>query len=242
MASRRKTASRKSRPPAARKAPARAGPPGAAATARRKAAKSPKPAKSAKSKAVLPGAAGHARRLAGVGTDAVARATGRAWDAWLALLDRAGAARMPHRAIATLLAERFGLPPWWRQMVAVGYEQARGFRQPGQKADGFSASASRTVAAGVDRVFQAWADPALRSLWLGRAPVTVRGQSAGKSLRISWGRGATRVAVGFAPAGRGRSRVQVQHDRLDDDRQRQARKAYWARALDRLQAMLEKAA
>ncbi len=65
-------------------------------------------------------AAGEALRLAGVGTDAVARATGKAWDQWLAILDKAGAAAMPHKAIAAMLADRYGVPPWWSQMVDGG--------------------------------------------------------------------------------------------------------------------------
>jgi hypothetical protein len=67
-------------------------------------------------------------RLAGVRTEAVLKATGRAWDEWLRVLDRAGARRMPHEEIAALLARKFAVPGWWCQMVTVGYEQARGLR------------------------------------------------------------------------------------------------------------------
>lgn len=69
-----------------------------------------------------------ALRLAGVRTEAVLKATGRAWDEWLRVLDRAGARRMPHQEIAALLARKFAVPGWWCQMVTVGYEQARGLR------------------------------------------------------------------------------------------------------------------
>jgi uncharacterized protein YndB with AHSA1/START domain len=183
-----------------------------------------------------------ALRLAGVGTDAVARATGKAWDQWLAILDEAGAAAMPHKAIAALLAGKFGVPSWWSQMVAVGYEQARGLREPHQKADGFAASASRTVAAGLDRLYGAWADPTLRALWLGEAPIEVKRATGGKSMRIAWKAGGSRVDVNFYPAGAGRSRVQVEHGRLADEKARAAQKSFWGGALDRLKAMLEKAA
>lgn len=218
----RKPATRKS---ATRKAPAR--PP-----ARRKAA----------SAGMLEAASGEVLRLAGVGTDAVARATGKAWDQWLAILDRAGAAAMPHKAIAALLAGKFGVPGWWSQMVTVGYEQARGLRKPHEKADGFAASASRTVAAGLDRLYGAWADPKLRALWLGDAPIQVRRATDGKSLRITWTAGPSNVDVYFSPAPGGKSRVQVEHGRLPDAKARAAQKDYWAGALGRLKAMLEKAA
>jgi uncharacterized protein YndB with AHSA1/START domain len=213
--------------------------------ARKPAARTPAAGKPGARKAprgTLARASAEALRLAGVGSDAVARATGKAWDQWLAILDKAGAATMPHKAIAAMLAGKFGVPSWWSQMVAVGYEQARGLREPHQKADGFAASASRTVAAGIDRLYGAWADPALRALWLGNAPIEVKRSTGGKSMRIAWKAGGSSVEVSFRPAGPGRSRVQVEHGRLADERARAAQKAFWGDALDRLKAMLEKAA
>lgn len=191
---------------------------------------------------VLARSSGEALRLAGVGTDAVAKATGKAWDQWLAILDKAGAVAMPHKAIARMLAEKFSVPPWWSQMVTVGYEQARGLREAHQKADGFAASATRTVQASLDRLYGAWADPKLRSLWMGEAPVTVRRSTDGKSMRITWAAGESRVDVNFYPAGAGRSRVQVEHGKLGDSTDAREKKAFWGAALDRLKAMLEKAA
>lgn len=217
---------------AARRPPARKKPAATKSPARRPAARKPADR----------GVAGEIVRLAGVGTDAVAKATGKAWDQWLAILDGAGAAALPHKAIAALLAGRHRVPPWWSQMVAVGYEQARGLRKPHQKADGFSASASRTVAAGLDRLYGAWADPKLRTLWLRDAPIQVRRATDGKSLRITWTAGGSSVAVNFFPVAGGRSRVQVEHGRLADAAARSEQKAFWSAALDRLKAMLEKAA
>jgi uncharacterized protein YndB with AHSA1/START domain len=240
MATKRKAAVK----PAARK-PASKGPAArkvaAVKPATKKAAAKRPPAMKAP-RGPLARASAEALRLAGVGSDAVARATGKAWDQWLAILDRAGAATMPHQAIAALLAGRFGVPSWWSQMVAVGYEQARGLRKPHQKADGFAASASRTVAAGIDRLYGAWADPALRTLWLGGAPIEVKRSTGGKSMRIAWKAGGSSVDVNFRPAGPGRSRVQVEHGKLADERARAAQKNFWDEALDRLKAMLEKAA
>jgi uncharacterized protein YndB with AHSA1/START domain len=198
--------------------------------------------KKAAASGVLARSSGEALRLAGVGSDAVARATGKAWDQWLAILDKAGAVAMPHKAIARMLAEKFSVPPWWSQMVTVGYEQARGLREAHQKPDGFAASASRTVQASLDRLYGAWADPRLRSLWMGEAPVTVRRATDGKSMRITWAAGGSRVDVNFYPVGAGKSRVQVEHGKLGDPGDAREKKAFWGAALDRLKAMLEKAA
>lgn len=203
--------------------------------------KAPAPRKAAK-KTVAKRATSRPLELAGVGTDAVAKATGKAWDRWLALLDAAGAAKMPHKAIAKLLSERFGVPGWWSQMIAVGYEQARGLREPNQKADGFAANASRTVAAGLDRLYGAWTDPSLRALWLGTVPVEIRRATDGKSIRLAWKGGESTVEVHFVRKAPGRSQVAVQHGRLSSRAAFERQKSFWGGALDRLKALLEKAA
>ncbi len=179
------------------------------------------------------------RRLAGVGTAAVLKATGRGWDEWLTVLDRAGARVMPHKDIALLLSRKFGVPNWWSQMVTVGYEQARGLRAAGERADGFAASASRTVGTELGRLYDAWKDPELRARWLLDAPVAVRRSTDGKSLRMTWTAGGSSVEVNFQAKGAGRSQVAVQHGRLKSSKSASAQKRFWSEALDRLKALLE---
>lgn len=178
-------------------------------------------------------------RLGGVGTAAVMRATGRGWDEWLTVLDRAGARVMPHKDIALLLSRKFGVPDWWSQMVTVGYEQARGLRTAGEKRTGFAASATRTVEAKVALLYDAWKDPELRMRWLLDAPVEVRRSSDGKSMRMTWTAGGSSVEVSFEPKGANRSHVAVQHGKLKDSKAATAQKAFWSQALDRLKALLE---
>ncbi|HXS52300.1 MAG TPA: hypothetical protein VN782_07205 [Usitatibacter sp.] len=185
------------------------------------------------------GVARNELRLAGVGTDAVMRATGRPWSEWLTVLDRAGARGMAHKDIAMLLSRKFGVPDWWGQMVTVGYEQARGLREAGERADGFAATASRTVDAPVARLFDAWHDAQSRARWLLDAPVEVRRTVDGKSMRMTWSAGGSSVAVSFQSRGPGRSQVAVEHARLKNAAAARTQKAFWAAALDRLKALLE---
>ena len=49
-------------------------------------------------------------KFGGIGSAAVGKATGRKWPEWLALLDKAGARKMPHREIAQLLQVRYKVP------------------------------------------------------------------------------------------------------------------------------------
>jgi uncharacterized protein YndB with AHSA1/START domain len=180
-----------------------------------------------------------AMRLAGVGGDAVLKATGRAWEEWLRVLDRAGAKAMKHKDIALMVSRKFAIPGWWSQMVAVGYEQARGLRKPGQKAGGFAANASRTVGIPLDKLFAAWSEPVQRSRWLPDASLEVRRATEGKSLRMTWTPGGSSVDVNFYARGPGKSLVQIQHGKLPDTGAATRQKAYWGSALERLKAFLE---
>lgn len=178
-------------------------------------------------------------RLAGVGTAAVMRATGRPWSEWLSVLDRAGARAMSHKDIALLLSRQFGVPDWWSQMVSVGYEQARGLREARERASGFAATASRTVYAPVRHLFDAWCDDASRNRWLLDAPIAVRRSVDGRSLRMTWQPGESPVAVSFQSRGPGKSQVAVEHARLKSAASARTQKAFWSEALERLKALLE---
>ncbi len=56
---------------------------------------------------------------------AVKSKTGKAWAEWFVMMDKAGGKKLDHKALVALLDKRHHLGPWWRQMVAVSYEQAR---------------------------------------------------------------------------------------------------------------------
>src|SRR5262245_39510968 len=74
--------------------------------------------------------------LAGMSDAAVKEKTGRTWAGWVATLDRAGAHEWPHAKIAQYLSKECAVPPWWSQMVTVGYERIKGLRAVGQRRDG----------------------------------------------------------------------------------------------------------
>ncbi len=168
----------------------------------------------------------------GVGDEAVKKATGKTWDQWIAALDKAGCRKMDHKKIVAVLHSKHKIGPWWGQMVTVGYEQATGLRAKHEKPGGFSVSASRTLAAPVGRVFDAFHDAKARARWLGKAKLTVRKATKNKSLRIAWDADDTRVDVNFYAKGAARSMVAVQHEKLPDAKAAAKMKAYWGKALD----------
>jgi hypothetical protein len=60
---------------------------------------------------------------AGMSDEAVKAKTGKTWSEWFAVLDKAKAQRMEHKAMAAYQHEKEGVPGWWRQMIAVAYER-----------------------------------------------------------------------------------------------------------------------
>ncbi len=174
-----------------------------------------------------------AEKYGGISSAATKKATGQTWAQWLALLDRAGAGKNAAPGNRPVVADPYKLPDWWGQMVAVGYEQARGLRVKHQKPDGFEISVTKTIAAPVDRAFAAWKDATLREKWLPRTPLTVRKATPHKSIRILWPDG-TNLSVNFWPKGPLKCQVVPQHARLATPESAEKMKAYWAEKLDGL--------
>src|SRR3954463_1223990 len=132
--------------------------------------------------------------------------TGRGWEEWFDLLDEAGAADMSHREIARRVDAEQGadLLAWNVQAVVGSYERARKGRQVGEHEDGFTVTASKTVAVPIERLYAAFVDADQRARWLlggvrGRRPAPPR--PAG---RRPAGAPPDRAAVGALRLGRRR--------------------------------------
>ena len=167
---------------------------------------------------------------AGIGDDAVREKTGKTWQQWIDTIDNAGGRGMSHQEIAALLSGTFGVPPWWTQMVTVGYEQAVGKRVAMQKADGFSASASKTLNVPAAAIFKAFNEPRARSRWL-TDEFTIRKATAPRSLRITWKDGKSNVDVNIYAKGARKAQVSLQHSKLTSARSADQMKKYWRAAL-----------
>jgi len=170
----------------------------------------------------------------------IRRRTGRGWEEWFAVLDEWGAADRPHREIARWLAEQQGAVPlaWNVQAVVAGYELSRGLREVGEKEDGFAMTASRTIAARVERLYDAFVDRSLRDRWLADGELSERTATRPKSARFDWGDGTTRVNVTFLARDDGKSTVALEHRRLPDAGEAARLKAYWRERLVALKALL----
>lgn len=179
------------------------------------------------------------KQTAGISDAAVEKATGKTWAEWLKSLDAAGAKQMSHREIAAFLHDQQKCSPWWSQMITVGYEQARGRREKHQKPAGYSISASKTITVPVAQLFAACSDPKSRRRWLGAHRLAVHKTTANKSIRATWGDGATSLEVNFYIKAENKTQITVQHNKLSDAKAAQQMKIFWRDVLIRLKETLE---
>jgi len=171
--------------------------------------------------------------------DAIRRRTGHGWEHWFDLLDEWGATRRSHTDAATWLREEQGTGGWTAQAIVVSYERARGLRAVGEHADGFTVTASKTVAVPVDRLYEAFVDETLRRAWLPDAELRERTATKPKSARFDWGSDGTRVVVGFEAKADGRSLAALAHEKLPDAAEAERMKAFWRERVAALKEVLE---
>jgi len=175
----------------------------------------------------------------GMSDEAIRRRTGRGWEQWFQLLDAWGATERPHKEVATWVAEEHGIDGWGAQAVTVTYERARGLRAVGEGPDGFTVTASKTVAVPVDRLYEAFVDRSLRERWLPEAELRERTATKPKSARFDWGDGTTRLVVGFESKGEAKSVAALAHERLADAAEAERMKAFWRERVATLKEVLE---
>ena len=171
--------------------------------------------------------------------EAIKQGTGKGWEEWFVVLDAWGARERTHTEIARYVREELGVDGWWAQGVTVGYERARGMRMKYQHADGFSISATKTVAVPIDVLFESFVDARARRRWLTDGEMRLRTSQPGISARFDWEDGSTRVNVGFIDKGPSKSSVAVEHSRLPDADEAELAKAMWKKRLAELKAYLE---
>ncbi|MFN0205290.1 MAG: hypothetical protein ACKVS6_03120 [Planctomycetota bacterium] len=174
----------------------------------------------------------------GMGSEAVQKKTGKTWPEWIKALDREGCAKSSHKEIVAIIDKKFGLDPWWQQMVTVGYEQLKGLRAKHEKPDGFSAGVSKTINTPVDNIYNAWSDAKKRRAWLPEN-IEIRTATKNKSLRIKWPGGKSSIDVNLYSKGEAKTQVTVQHNKLLNANETNQMKMFWKAKLGGLAAQFE---
>jgi hypothetical protein len=174
-----------------------------------------------------------------VGNDVLKQRTGKIWAEWFPILDKAGAKKMNHTQITGVLQKKFGVPEWWCQMIAVGYEHSRGLRELHESCAGFSASVSRTFGVAVKRLFVACADEKKRGAWLKGDKLIVSTARPEKAVRGGWN-GESRLEIRFYPKGAAKTQVVIDHMKLASSSDVEKMKAYWSESLEKLREFAER--
>jgi hypothetical protein len=174
----------------------------------------------------------------GVSEAAIVKGTGRGWDDWFRILDAWDATAKNHAEIARYVHGEHGVDGWWSQSVTVGYERARGMRAAYERPDGFSVSASKTMAVPVERLFGAVTDPA----WPEEGALRPRTAQPSKSARFDWQETGTRVVFWLESKGEAKSSVAMAHEKLPDAAEAERMKRYWRERLAELKRELEASA
>ncbi len=196
------------------------------------------------------------QKPSGMSDEAVARATGRDWNAWLRFLDGLGAQELDHKGIVALIAGPGGLSNgWWQQSVAIGYEQARGLRVIGQtSAGGYQIGVQKTLPILPDVAWSLVMEGQGLAAWLGKvdnlelergaqyqtgegAWGEVRSVLAGQRVRLTWHSpelaGPSTLQVTITPAG-DKASVRFHQERLFSLEERELMRQRWREALERL--------
>jgi hypothetical protein len=176
----------------------------------------------------------------GTRSSAVEASTGKGWLEWFEILEGAGAQKMSHQGIVAFLGDYPEVNGWWRQKITGTFEMERGGREPGQMADGFQISRSRTIPVPRAELYHAFADSGSRGAWLDREPADVRETTPGKTIWMTWVDETSQVGVSFVSKGPEKSQVTVRHTKLPDAFQAEEMKAYWSARLADLKAFLLK--
>ena len=169
---------------------------------------------------------------------AVKAKTGKDWAGWFGALDKAGAAKLDHPAIARLLSEKHRVPSWWCQMVTVEYERSRGLRDRYETSSGFSVAISKTVATSLPNLYEATANATKRKKWFPNGAFEPSSQTKEKYFRGAWKK-KSRLEIGFYAKGAGKAQIAMQVSKLAKKGDVEIERAAWKKALGRLQELVE---
>ena len=168
---------------------------------------------------------------------AVAAKTGRTWKQWFGVLDKTGAAKLDHKAIAKLLSGKYRVGPWWSQMVTVEYERARSLRAKHETATGYSVSVSKTVARDASALYAATTDARRRKKWFPVGALKVSSQTENKYFRANW-KGTARLEINFYAKPGGKAQITAQVGKLAKKSDVERERTAWKKALAKLDSLL----
>jgi hypothetical protein len=174
---------------------------------------------------------------ASISDEKVKAATGRGWMGWLVILNAANASAMDHKQIVALLTEK-GAPAWWRQMIAVEYERARGGRKRNERPDGkFSVNVTKVMPMSLAKLFAAATNEKTRKDWFPPGAFAETSKTKDKYWRGKW-KSDRKLEFGFYAKGDGKSQIALEIGKIPSEAEVEKERAAWKKAMERLFAIV----
>ena len=189
--------------------------------------------------------------------EACKAATGKTFGEWFAAIEAHGSEKGRRDVVQWIYNETGrGKDVWWPTTIWVSYEASKGTVKKDGLAEGYNICSTKTISAGVDSIYAAFTE-AGKNAWLGCSAAaegvayTDGGGNTGtwlrlrpgKDVRIAWQTkgvpNATAVDATFTDSGKGKTLVNVMHNRIQTREETDGLRNAWGEALNRLKAELE---
>jgi uncharacterized protein YndB with AHSA1/START domain len=184
-------------------------------------------------------------------------ATGKTIQEWFGVIDELGGPKVGRRAVIDKLYGEFKVDMWWITTLNHLYEAKNGVVEKDGRGKGFNICVTKTLPVPLEKVYEAWTQPELLSLWFGddtKVDVTDGGTYSNadgdtgtfkrvrtkKDLRFTWENPAhqpSMVDVVFTDKG-GKTYLLVNLDRVQTRAEADGLRRAWGEAVERLRTML----
>ncbi len=197
-----------------------------------------------------------------VSSASVHKATGKTWDQWVSLLEKAGARSWTHQEIVAFLKKKHKLGPWWQQGVTLGYELAIGRRIEGQNAKGeYSLTVTKSLHVDAKKVWKLFVSEEGQAIWLQplfsvviKSKATfetqdgffgeIRTMKKDRRIRMTWQdpnwEKSTTLQVMIVQRANGNSILAFDHGKIKDLRIQAKLRARWRKAADEFAVLTKK--
>lgn len=192
-------------------------------------------------------------------TDAACKEmTGKSYAEWFAVIDAKGGPSLGRREITNHLYNDLKVDIWWCSTINMAYEAHNGVKEKDGRSKGYFICSTKTIAAPVADVFNAFATAKGLAGWFGAVSgdlvdgsivtdadgnsLDVKRVRENKDLRFGWKgtRGdESLVDVQFTDKGNGKMGLLVNHDRIQSREEADGLRRAWAAAIDVLKKNLE---
>lgn len=194
----------------------------------------------------------------------VVKHTGKNWDQWVQILEKAGARSWSHKEISAFLNKKYETTWWWTHIVATGYEVFIERKVAGRNLKGeYSITVTKTFKCDGKKLWKFVSSPEGIAMWLSPmsqvklAPKTVyerddgvygeiRTMKAPERVRFTWQEGdegkPTVVQLLTVHRKNGTSILCFNHEKLTDGRVKEQLREHWRSVLEQVYSAIPGAA